>query len=307
MTIPASSQTPDFRENAFMDYQITCVCGHRFLVSEDKVTSQVTCPACHQRLSPVIEASRPPPPASKPPALVSSAASDPASPNTSSPALSAAAEETKRCPFCGEVILAIARKCKHCGEFLDRAQPGFPPGPAAVRSVGLPRPQPQPLAADVPLVYEFSISQWDNFWKFIILITLVVLIGCILVFVPPLKEYAVIGTIGAAVLAMFFAWFFYLGARNTRYTINALRINVEHGVITKQLTSLELFRITDLDLKQGIVERILHIGTIRLNTTEADLPELLLYQIPKAREVYKYLQNQIPLVAKMRGAVYMEK
>lgn len=28
-------------------------------------------------------------------------------------------EEKKRCPYCGEEILAIARKCKHCGEWLD--------------------------------------------------------------------------------------------------------------------------------------------------------------------------------------------
>lgn len=27
--------------------------------------------------------------------------------------------ETVDCPFCGEEILATAKKCKHCGEFLD--------------------------------------------------------------------------------------------------------------------------------------------------------------------------------------------
>lgn len=29
-------------------------------------------------------------------------------------------EEKKRCPYCGEEILAVAKKCKHCGEWLDK-------------------------------------------------------------------------------------------------------------------------------------------------------------------------------------------
>lgn len=29
-------------------------------------------------------------------------------------------EQAKKCPYCSEEILATAKKCKHCGEFLDK-------------------------------------------------------------------------------------------------------------------------------------------------------------------------------------------
>lgn len=32
-------------------------------------------------------------------------------------------DETKRCPYCGEEILAVAKKCKHCGEWLEPKEP----------------------------------------------------------------------------------------------------------------------------------------------------------------------------------------
>lgn len=42
-----------------------------------------------------------------------------------------AAEAKKQCPMCGEEILAVAAKCKHCGEFIDgRPRPARSGGPA---------------------------------------------------------------------------------------------------------------------------------------------------------------------------------
>ncbi|MBR2185506.1 MAG: zinc ribbon domain-containing protein [Prevotella sp.] len=32
-------------------------------------------------------------------------------------------EEKKRCPYCGEEILAVAKKCKHCGKWLNIVEP----------------------------------------------------------------------------------------------------------------------------------------------------------------------------------------
>ncbi len=51
-------------------------------------------------------------------------------------------EETTKCPFCSEEILKDAKKCKHCGEFLEkgvRPQPQYIPkkssGLAAILSL----------------------------------------------------------------------------------------------------------------------------------------------------------------------------
>ncbi len=43
-------------------------------------------------------------------------------------------EEKKICPYCGEEILAVAKKCKHCGEWLDKEPANETQEPAIISS-----------------------------------------------------------------------------------------------------------------------------------------------------------------------------
>ena len=282
-----------------MNYQVTCFCGHSFLINGQQVSTTVTCPACKRELLPVVSAAGQPDPANTPiPNDVIATPVDvpPPTPTIPSPP-TAGGEPTKRCPFCGEQILAVAKKCKHCGEFLDRSVPHPDPVIAAAR--------------DTPPAFSLSVSQWENFWKYLICAALAVLISGGFIVAAQRKvispEVASLGVPVTLAVIGFAAWILYLTVKNSRCYIRPTRIDTEVGVLSKEINTVELFRITDMDFKQSLFERVLGIGTIKISSTDPKTPVLVLYQIPKARRVHKYLQDQIPVATKQRGAVFYER
>jgi uncharacterized membrane protein YvbJ len=48
--------------------------------------------------------------------------------------LTEAERETKACPYCGEEILDVAVKCKHCGSKLDPEDDGEPTKETLIKS-----------------------------------------------------------------------------------------------------------------------------------------------------------------------------
>ena len=72
--------------------------------------------------------------------------------------------EVKACPYCGEEILAVAVKCKHCGEFLNKVPAGqAAPDPAAPLREAAGQDEPRQGVAEEEVIFQGSGSQWTNF------------------------------------------------------------------------------------------------------------------------------------------------
>lgn len=97
-----------------MDISFYCdKCGQHIAIDEAGVGTVVNCPKCDASLlvpGRIKETTEEPPPTQA---------------GTSGP-------HEKKCPFCAELILADAIKCKHCGEFLNRPQEKPAPKPLPV-------------------------------------------------------------------------------------------------------------------------------------------------------------------------------
>jgi hypothetical protein len=109
-----------------MPYVLKCpVCGKPFEVAQRAVGSKVACPHCKA----VVDLATPAPNAVPAPALT--VITTPKATHTDVvEVIDADIMEVRplqpistmqRCPFCAELVLAGAKKCKHCGEIIDAA------------------------------------------------------------------------------------------------------------------------------------------------------------------------------------------
>lgn len=79
----------------------------------------------------------------------------------------------------------------------------------------------------------------------------------------------------------------------TRYTLTADTLTVTKGFLTVRETQLMLFRIRDISRVQKLGERIFGVGTIVLDSTDADTPHLHIEKVAQHERVMRLITTQV--------------
>jgi len=72
------------------------------------------------------------------------------------------------------------------------------------------------------------------------------------------------------------AFWRWLQTRSQVYLLTDQRLTTTHGILTKVTDDLELYRVRDTRMQQGIWQRVLGLGDVVLTTTDASTPQVAL-------------------------------
>jgi uncharacterized membrane protein YdbT with pleckstrin-like domain len=196
-----------------------------------------------------------------------------------------------RCPACGVDVVESAMFCHRCGETIS-------PGKTSEES---PNPQEQfRTAAESRKTATggeerdlwagaFSPRAMIGNWVLTGIATLVAIIAWI-VWMPPMVVWWALAGVVVVV------WAYQVGVLMYRrmsqvYRLSTQRLIHESGLLRRTTDRIEVLDIDDITVEQGLVERMLGVGTIHISSSDRTHPDLRLRGIENVKEVATIFDN----------------
>jgi hypothetical protein len=90
------------------------------------------------------------------------------------------------------------------------------------------------------------------------------------------------------------------------YAITNERLKIVKGMFSRDVENFELIRIQDIDLSQGMHERVMGIGDVNIKGHDASAPEVVLRNVKSPETVYETLRKAWLDARKRHGLQFRE-
>ena len=94
--------------------------------------------------------------------------------------------------------------------------------------------------------------------------------------------------------------------RREHFRITNYRIDMERGLLFKDLETLELWHVEDLSLRQSPIDRIFNVGTITVTARDETNPRLLLRSVANPRQILETLKTRVISVKRQQGVLKVD-
>jgi membrane protein YdbS with pleckstrin-like domain len=88
---------------------------------------------------------------------------------------------------------------------------------------------------------------------------------------------------------------------NIRYQLTSQRLIHQTGILSRRTDRIEMIDIDDVTYRQGLVERFMDVGTIRISSTDRTHPELVLLGIDEVQRIADLIDNARRKERRKRG------
>ena len=111
-------------------------------------------------------------------------------------------------------------------------------------------------------------------------------------FIPAMKYVAWTYT---AVYGMLLATLFtrYAVLRAFSWTISKVKICQKHGILTRQVDYIELYRVVDYKETQSFLQRLFGVKTVVIISTDKSDPAMLIKGVPAKADLVNYTRNLV--------------
>jgi membrane protein YdbS with pleckstrin-like domain len=203
-----------------------------------------------------------------------------------------------KCPNCEQELPHNAAFCPGCGQRISEpaaASPRavIPPADAAGPTPPAPREKFQSGNGNSSLEDEAEVEIWHgtyspkamiSTWIGTALLTLIALIGALALDLNGALAWTIF--LGAVLLVWIFLLLRLVYMRfNVSYRLTSQRFVHEEGILRRVTDRIEVIDIDDVAFEQGLVDRLVGVGSIRLSSSDRTHSELLLKGIDPVQEI----------------------